>query len=210
MKRYIFYSFLLAFLISSSSCDYYKTRDNLLTPEAFLQEVSDDRRFLSVEELAESLINEDPSIHIIDVRGFDEYQSFSLPGAINVSLREMIEDKEKLISDCDKYKTVFYANDDLLADQAWAINRMNGCKNGYVLDGGLNSWVDRILQPEEPSDAESADVVELYQLRVAMKNHFLGLSQELELEPFVNPTPRKTIVVQPKPKKVVEKEEEGC
>ena len=200
---------LFGILIILTSCDYYKNRDQALTPEAFLQEVADDRRFLSVEELAESLINEDPSIHIIDVRGFDEYQLFSLPGAINIPLREMIEDKEKLISDCDKFKTIFYANDDLLADQAWAINRLNGCKNGYVLDGGLNSWVERILQPEEPSDAESADVIELYQLRVAMKNHFLGLSRELELEPFVNPTPRKTIVVQPKPKKEAE-EEEGC
>jgi hypothetical protein len=78
-----------------------------------------------------------------------------------------------------------------------------------VLEDGINGWYNAILLPKKPSDLESAEMVELYNLRKAMSNYFLGLSTELDPEVFKTYKPKKAIAVKPK-KKAVEEEEEGC
>ena len=52
--------------------------------------------------------------------------------------------------ECGKYTIVFYSNDDIYADQAWALQREKGCQQIHVLKGGLNEWTKTIIQPEEP------------------------------------------------------------
>ena len=77
-----------------------------------------------------------------------------------------------------------------------------------MLKGGLNGWIENILQPKEPSETASSEELELYQFRLAARNYFTGLSTELKLEPYLLPIKKKS---PPKVvKKKVEEEEERC
>lgn len=172
-------------------------------------EILDDRRYITTEEVAEALINQDPSLRLFDVRSIEEYEEYSLPEADPMPINDLLDPDYFADLECNKYKIVFFSNAQLLSDQAWYVSRKKGCQDIYVLKGGLNEWFTNILNPAKPSDIESAESVDLYNLRIAMRNYFLGLSTELDPEVFKAYRPKKAIAVKPK-KKVEEEEEEGC
>ena len=96
----------------------------------------------------------------------------------------------------------------MLSEKAWFIARQLGCRKGYIMKGGLNTWIENILQPIKPTETASSEELELYNYRIAARNYFTGLSTELQLEPYLLPVKKKS------PPKVVKKkeeeEEEGC
>jgi rhodanese-related sulfurtransferase len=201
--KYLFLC-LIAILLSCKSTD----DKNQLTEQQLLLEIDDERRYLSPEDLADLIINDDPTLRLIDVRDVEEYNKFFLPGALHLPLDDFESAMEKLRTDCEHYTTVFYSNNGTIADKGWLLYRISGCQNGYVLNGGLKNWVESILQPIKPEASASSDIQELYQYRVAARNYFAGLSKELTPQPFVSAQPRQP-VAKAKKKKVVS-EEEGC
>jgi rhodanese-related sulfurtransferase len=181
-----------------------------LTPEYLIEEMIEPTRYLTPEKVADMIIKRDPSIVLVDVRPVEEYDKFSLPGALNIPISKLADEENISLLKRKEYKFIFYSNDGVKADYAWMLTRVNGCEMGYVLNGGLNNWMERILIPKKPDETASEEEFELYNLRSGMRNYFLGLSRELEAENFVNvPKPaRKNIPVIPKKKAKVE--EEGC
>ena len=192
--------------------------DQPVSPESLLTEMIEQRRFASADQLADWIIQKDPSLLLVDVRSPEAFGKFALPGAINIPLAELTNPEQQAQLDCEKYLPVFYANGTVLAEKAWVINRRLGCKNGLVLKGGLNEWTATILDPAEPPPTASSEAFELYQFRKAASLYFAGGSKSLEAEPYYEapkataaPKPtaaKKTVPV--KPKKVEEEEEEGC
>ncbi len=181
-----------------------------LDPEYMIEEMTEPTRYLTTEMVADGIINRDPSLILVDVRSQDEYESFSLPGALNIPLNDITKEENLELLNRTDYKFIYYSNDGITADYAWMLSRVNGSEEGYVLRGGLNAWMENILKPQKPEDTASEEEFELYNLRSGMRNYFLGLSRELEAEKFVSvpkPAPKKIIPVVPK-KKV--EEEEGC
>ncbi|MBK6904460.1 MAG: rhodanese-like domain-containing protein [Saprospirales bacterium] len=184
-------------------------------PQTLLTELSDQRRFASADQLAEWLIQKDPTLLLVDVRPHEEFDSYSLPGAINIPLANLLNPDEQARLNCEDYFIVFYANGTVLAEKAWMINRRSGCVNSFVLKGGLNEWTSTILQPQEPLPTASGSEWELFQFRKAAGQYFAGGSKALQAEPFAEekPTPappvaKKTVPLQQKKAEVVE--EEGC
>ncbi|NNF35550.1 MAG: rhodanese-like domain-containing protein [Saprospiraceae bacterium] len=205
-QRVLFLLCICGFVFVSCS---QKSNSESIDPQKIALELQSDKRYLSTEQVSDIIINEDPSYQMIDVRPSDEFQDFSLPGAINIPWSEISESTLKESLDCEKYNIIFYSNNDVLSERAWYLNRQLGCKSGYVMDGGLNKWIKNILQPVKPSETAATEEQELYQYRIAARNYFTGLSSELELEPYILPVKKKT---PPKvlKKKKVEEEEEGC
>ena len=208
IKKHLSYIILGLSFSGIIGCSYSQNNQDHLTLKALMTEAEQPTRFVSPEYLADMIINKDPSLKLIDIRNKDYFEAFHINTAENYPLSELEVSLDDLIRDCEKYEHILYGNADFNSEKAWLLLKSNGCSNVYILKGGLNTWFQDILNPTEPSDVASLEEVELYKSRLAMKNYFLGLSKELEIEPFVVSQPKKAIVVQPK--KVVVEEEEGC
>jgi sulfur-carrier protein adenylyltransferase/sulfurtransferase len=149
-------------------------REKELNPELLLKSIIDPSRFMSVDQLADRLIKEDPSLVLIDVRSNEDFDSYSLPGAVNVSLMNIAQSEMEDILNEDRKEVILFSNDDLYANQAWIICKRLGYKNLFVLKGGLNQWFSDIIQPRPPAEQASQTEIDLYSFRKAASQYFTG------------------------------------
>lgn len=143
-------------------------------PRLLLKEMNDPARFLSVDIVAERLINEDPSLMLVDVRTIEQYNAYSLPRSINIPLDQILLPESKDYLDQDNMDVVLYSNSDLFADQVWIICARLGFKNQYVLKGGLNNWYTCIMNPVKPAETAPTEEFDLYSFRMAASQYFRG------------------------------------
>lgn len=136
-----------------------------LSPEALLEQVNNGVQYFSPDEIANMIINKDPSFLLIDVRGQAEYEKFHLPGAINVPLSELLADQWKEYLNQDTRLNIFYSNSTVNANQAWMLTIQLGYQNNYVLEGGLNYWVETIMNPEPPDATSPNEEIAKYDFR---------------------------------------------
>ncbi len=175
-----------------------------VNPEQLFQKINSTSRFLSPDHVAEKMINEDPTIFLIDVRSGDQYADYSLPGAFNIPLDEMaLPDWEDYFMQ-DGVDVVLFSNSDLHADQAWIIASRMGYENLYVLKGGLNLWFKDIMQPTLPPETAPTEAFDLYSFRRAACIHFGGGS----IETSVSDVDQEPIKLIKREKKVIS--EGGC
>lgn len=155
--------------------DYVET-----TPDQLFLDLIESTRYFSVEEVAQMIIAEDPSIQLIDVRSEEFYNKFSLTGATNIPLKELFKEENLGYLDQDVYKTIFYSNGTSDADVAWIISNRMGFKNTFVMLGGLNTWVDNILQPQDNSVIWDKVSDQMYQYRKGASIYFGGEDKSVQ------------------------------
>lgn len=137
-----------------------------LTAEQLLDEANTKVRYFTPDEVADLLINKDPSIQLIDVRSQDEYDKFHLPGAFNIPLSDLLNEEYRDILDQDVRQNIFYSNGTVAANEAWMITRQLGYMNNYVLMGGLNYWAETIMNPIPPANTSPDEEIARYQFRM--------------------------------------------
>jgi rhodanese-related sulfurtransferase len=142
-----------------------KTNPFKLTAEELLNEVNTRTQYIAPDAVADMIVNKDPSLRLIDVRGQDEFEKFSLPGAINIPSANLLSEEYADILNQDVKMNVFYSNGTLAANEAWMITRQLGYTNNYVLEGGLNYWFDTILNPQKPASVNSDEEFAKYDFR---------------------------------------------
>jgi sulfur-carrier protein adenylyltransferase/sulfurtransferase len=128
-----------------------KTKPYKLTAEELLIEANNRTQYVTPDVVADMIIKKDPTLRLIDVRSQDEFEKFSLPGAINIPAADLLSDKYADILNQDVKMNIFYSNGTVAANEAWMITRQLGYANNFVLEGGLNYWFDNILNPQKPS-----------------------------------------------------------
>ncbi len=143
------------------------TRPYKLTAEQMLSEIRTGTQFISPDEVADKIIQKDPSIQLIDVRNPREFDMFSLPGAINIPLQDILSENNYDILNQGTRMNIFYSNGSTEANEAWMLSRQLGYQNNYVLQGGLNYWMETILNPEKPGNTASNDEIARYDFRKA-------------------------------------------
>ena len=179
-----------------------------LKPEQLLQEINDNTRYMTTDEVAEKLIYGDVYLQLIDVRSIDDFQKFHLKGAVNIPLDSILNKDEKGnyeyedILNQDVKTNVFYSNGTVYANQAWILLRRLNFKNNYVMKGGLNRWIETVIQPQRPLPTASQEEFYLYNFRRAASMFFGGGS--VSSVPAEDNTPAPIIK-----KKGGKKEEEG-
>jgi len=136
-----------------------------LTAVELLQEATAKAQFVTTDEIADLIIKKDPSLQLIDVRTPDEFDKFSLPGAINIPLVDFLSPEYSDIINQDVKMNVFYSNGTLQSSQAWMITRQLGYKNNYILQGGLNYWAETIMNPGQPASTSPDDEIAKYDFR---------------------------------------------
>jgi rhodanese-related sulfurtransferase len=196
-----------------------KDNTKKLQPEKLLISLNDNSRIINTDQVADRLINSDPSILLIDVRSAEEFNKGSLPGAINIPLSEILEAQSLELFERKAYDKVLFSNGDVLADQAWVLLSGKLMDRIFIMDGGLNYWIKTIVNPQKPGDESPVEDFELYNTRVAASRYFAGMNTAFEYvdvagatKPVVRSAAKtKTAApVLPPPPAQEEEEEEGC
>ena len=150
------------------------TKPFRLTASEMLNEVQYGTELIHPDELADWLINNDPSIQLIDIRSADEFDNFHLDGAINIPLNQILDDEWVDFLDQDIKMNILYSNGTTRAHEAWMISRQLGYENNTVLMGGLNYWTETILNPNKPKSTSPDDEIAKYEFRKGASQYYGG------------------------------------
>lgn len=189
---------ILAFVPANTTHPYK------LSPEDLLEHVNSGMQYFTPDEVAHMVVTKDPSLVLIDVRAETEYEKFHLPGAINIPLSSLLDDQWTDYINQDLRYNVFYSNGTVNANQAWMLTRQLGYQNNFVLQGGLNYWVETIMNPEKPASTSPNEEIAKYDFRKGA-GQALGGGAMIESSDQVAPELPK---IAPRPKK--KRAEGGC
>ena len=142
-----------------------KTKPYKLTANQMLEQVKEGIQFVSTDQIADMIVQQDPSLQLIDVRSSDEFNKFHLPGAINIPISSLLSEDWEAYINQDVKMNVFYSNGNTTANEAWMITRQLGYLNNYVMMGGLNYWAETIMNPEKPATTSPNDEFAKYDFR---------------------------------------------
>ncbi len=110
--------------------------------------VPSDRR-LSVETVIGMLNTpEKDRYQLVDVRESWENQAVRIPGSRHIPLKKITNEAKQL----DRYSTlILYCTVGVRSDKAYSIFRDMGFNDIYVVEGGLEAWMDQRGPLETPS-----------------------------------------------------------
>lgn len=177
-RNYIFLTILMIILAIGTVFISRDKEPKQIDPQQLLAELVQPTRFVSTDQVAKMIIQKDPSLMLLDVRDADSYASYTLPGSVNVPVDSLMSDNYLGYLGIPGVKTVFFSNDDIKADQAWVISKRLGFNSIYVMKGGLNGWMETIIDPQEPSDDEPYSAYETYTFRKGAQLYFTGSQTE--------------------------------
>jgi len=173
-RNYIFLTILMLVLAAGTWLLKKPAEFKQIEPNDLLWEIIQPTRYITTDQVAKMIIEKDPSLLVIDVRSADEYNEFSLPNAIHMSLDSILNSSNNMYFGIKGMNVVFISNDDIKADQAWVINKRLGYKSMYVMKGGLNRWYETILSPKQPAETAPKTDFELYTFRKGAQLYFTG------------------------------------
>jgi len=206
MKKTYLFLIIIAFIGAVIAAllpekDYSKKE---ISPEILQAELNLHSRFFSTDQVADLLINKDPSLLLIDVRNESDYNKYHLPGAINIPLSKLNDSSSLEFLSMDFKNKVFYSNGTTDATAAWMIARRNSFEKIFILEGGLNKWYETIINPVRPEGAEATiTALDKYSFRLAASQYFTNknVSQAAET--------KKPAAAEKKPVKVTKKNSPG-
>ena len=147
-------------------------------PQALLLAIAEKSRYQSVDQVTHRIIEDDPTLMLIDLRPADQFKAFALPGAINIQPDSLLSASTlALLNEPGKDK-ILYANSDQLAEKAWVTGTRYAVNRLYVMKGGINEWFNTIIKPAEVSATASSAEHDLASFRTAARLYFTGAGQE--------------------------------
>jgi len=102
---------------------------------------------VTATELAEWIRDRRPGLHVIDVRSTSEFNAYQVPTAENIPL-DVIEHSHF----GERDTLVLYSGGGAHAAQAWVFLRALGYRNVFFLRGGLDAWLDEVMNPVHGTD----------------------------------------------------------
>jgi rhodanese-related sulfurtransferase len=179
-----------------------RPKEKQLSPLQLHAEMMDQTRFMSVEEVADAIIQKDPSLLLVDLRPESEYKLFSLPNAVNIPVDKLLlPDNHEILSDPNR-KIVFFSNDGLKAELGWMIEKRINRSNIFEMKGGLNQWFRSFFFTVEPQASAPGEEWDLYKFRLAVKQFLTGGGEIPASKPKA--IKKETVVVKPVQKAAAE------
>jgi len=160
---------ILAFMSQSGKYSMHGSPDLLLTSSL------DPATFLTPDQVARAIVNEDTTLRIFDLRNASEFEKSSLPGAINLPYAKFLEMELRSILD-QGMKNVFYSSDDLDANYALVLAKGLGFSESYVMKGGLEAWNNVIMNSSFSGDRITARENALYEIRARAKKMYTEIN----------------------------------
>lgn len=122
---------------------------------------------VTVEELADWIIQGRNDYRLLDVRANEAYAKYHIPTAESVQLTELAD--YPLFRN---EKIVLYSDGGTHSAQAWFLLKASGYNGVYMLLYGLEEWKDRILFPTLAQDASPRQIADFQ--RVSRMSGFFG------------------------------------
>jgi rhodanese-related sulfurtransferase len=126
---------------------------------------------VSVEELADWIIQNRADYRLIDLRTEKEYSEYNIPTSENILLPDLLnaglQRNEKIL---------IYSEGGIHSAQAWFLLRAKNYKSVYILFGGLEEWKDKILFPRIAENA-SAEQAKAFEKMKEVSKYFGGTPQ---------------------------------
>ncbi len=168
-------------------------------PKALLSAITEKSRYLSVDQVTHRIIENDPTLLLIDLRPADQFKTFALPGAINILPDSLLTPSNlELLNQPGKDK-ILYSNSDLLSEKAWLFCSRYEVNRLYVMKGGMNEWFNTIIKVKDASGTPSSTDLELVSFRNAARQYFVG-SGETNTAPVTPKVAEKVVVIRKAPK----------
>jgi rhodanese-related sulfurtransferase len=145
---------------------------------------------VSVEQLAEWLIEERKDFVLVDIRSKDEYMKGKIQEARNIPLAELVTSEVMADLPADR-KIVIYSNGSENAAKAATMLRLTGL-DAHLVTGGYNAWHARILNPDIPAEELDGESLQVSAQR-AYACYFVGdrgegaAERSEETKPFTPP-----------------------
>lgn len=155
-----------------------KNKSGVPNAKQLLKQFAENSHMLEADDIAKAIISQDPSIQLIDVRTAEEYNKFSLPGAINIPLDSILTENSLGLLDISGKRNIYYSTGTVISGQAVILTRSLGYKNTFLLRGGLNNWYETIINPDIPDETASLNEKELYESRLGASLFFTGTKVE--------------------------------
>ncbi len=173
-RNYIFLTILMLVLAAGTLFLTMDDEPKQIDPEELLQEIIQPTRYVTTDQVAKLIIEGDPSLLMIDVRPEEEYLEYSIPGAVNVPLENLMNEENMAYFGIPGTKVVFVSNDDIKADQTWVLTKRLGYGSTYVMKGGLNCWMQTIIDPQRPNEDAAQREFDTYSFRRGAQIYFTG------------------------------------
>lgn len=146
-------------------------------PKILLSSIAERSRYLTTDQVTHRIIENDPTLLLIDLRSASQFKAFSLPGAINILPDSLFsQTNNELLNQPGKDK-VFFANSDLEAEKAWLMCTRFSVGRIYIMKGGMNEWFNTIIKPTVASATSSSAELDLISFRNAARQFFTGTGQ---------------------------------
>ncbi len=143
-----------------------------LKPSEMILKLNNADMFISNDEVARSLVYEDTTIQLIDIRDSGEYLSAHIPGAINIPFRDIINpDWSGYIDDPEK-TAVLYSNGNTLASEAWMLCTQTGYQRVKIMQGGMREWYKVVMESEFSGERITAAENTLFEIRYRARDFF--------------------------------------
>jgi rhodanese-related sulfurtransferase len=170
--RYKFSIVLIILGIMSAIMSFGGKKSSSLPPEEILTILSKGDFFITADQLAGMIIEQDSTLQIVDVRYPDKYKSLSIPGALNIPIPNLLEPGSTSIIGSENLKTIFYADDESLSTQAWMLSMQKGFRSVYVLKGGLAEWDSIVMRSAFSGEKITARENALFEKRYKARRLF--------------------------------------
>jgi rhodanese-related sulfurtransferase len=173
-RKYTIWSVFLVVLAMGLVILPKKSDRKEVEPKILLGSIAEKSRYLTVDQVTHRIIENDPTLLLIDLRPAEQSKIFALPGAVNIQVDSLLTKSTlELFSQPGKDK-VFYASDDLDSEKAWLICTRYSMNRLYVMKGGLNEWISTFMKDQPASATASTADLDLLSFRNAARQYFTG------------------------------------
>jgi rhodanese-related sulfurtransferase len=171
-------SAILAFIPTPGKYSLHGGSENLLSIATGVD------NYLSPDQIAKAVVTNDSTLQLIDLSSNEEYEAFSIPGAINIPYRNFLEtDLDGLLN--NGLKNIFISSDDYQANYAFILSQGLGYPNCGVMKGGLKEWMNTIMNSSFSGDRITARENALFETRYAVRdmiNEYHNLPDSIKLK----------------------------
>lgn len=147
-----------------------------LESKELLAKSLDGGHYISVDQAARYLNNEDSTVQFIDLRSPEEFRECNIPGSVNIPFPLLLDPVWEATIHQKSTRTIFYGNGDQTAAYAWTIATGKGYDNCYILKGGLNEWFRTVMNSNFSGDKITPAENARFEARVNARKAFTQIN----------------------------------
>jgi len=173
-RKYTILAFLMIVLALGLVILPRENEQKEISPKVLLSAITEKSRYLTVDQVTHRIIENDPTLLLIDLRTADQFKTFALPGSHNITTDSLLNQANlELFSQPGKDK-VLYANSDLTSEKAWLLCTRFSLSRIYIMKGGMNEWFNTIVKEKAITGTPSSTDLDLLSFRKAARQFFIG------------------------------------